>query len=212
MRYIDIDSWSRSKQYNFFKQMDYPHFNICANVDITNLYDFVKKEKRSFFRTMVYVASRAANEIEEFRYRIREDKVVVHEFVHPSFTVLTESESFSFCETKYNSSLNLFDSEAYRRMNEVQKEIYLEDEPGRDDFLFITSIPWVSFTSFTHPINMNNPDSVPRLAWGKYFEENGRMKLPFSVQVHHALMDGVHVGKYFERLQKLLDRPEEYLR
>ncbi|WP_428866904.1 CatA-like O-acetyltransferase [Clostridium sediminicola] len=52
---------------------------------------------------------------------------------------------------------------------------------------------WVSFTSITHPIQMNPVHSVPRIAWGKYFEENGKIKLPLSVQVHHSLVDGIHV-------------------
>jgi chloramphenicol O-acetyltransferase len=29
--------------------------------------------------------------------------------------------------------------------------------------------------------------------------------LPFSVQVHHALIDGYMVGKYIEKLQNFLD-------
>jgi len=46
---------------------------------------------------------------------------------------------------------------------------------------------------------------VPRLAWGKYFEENGKILLPFSVQAHHSFVDGIHMGKYYECLQKYLN-------
>jgi chloramphenicol O-acetyltransferase len=35
--------------------------------------------------------------------------------------------------------------------------------------------------------------------------QNGKIMLPFSVQVNHAFVDGVHVGKYVGRLQHFLD-------
>jgi chloramphenicol O-acetyltransferase type A len=35
--------------------------------------------------------------------------------------------------------------------------------------------------------------------------------MPLSVQGHHGLMDGLHAGRYFARVQELLDRPEEFV-
>jgi len=69
----------------------------------------------------------------------------------------------------------------------------------------------VSFTSFAHPTHLHPVDSVPRLAWGKRFEEGGRLKMPLSVQGHHALMDGLHMGQYYERVQEYLAEPEQAL-
>ena len=48
---------------------------------------------------------------------------------------------------------------------------------------------------------------MPRFAWGKFFEEGGSLKMPLAVQVHHALMDGVHVGKFYARMQEYLSEP-----
>ena len=48
-------------------------------------------------------------------------------------------------------------------------------------------------------------DSSPKISWGKYFEQGGRTLVPFSVQVHHGLMDGYHVGRYYGEVQRLLD-------
>jgi chloramphenicol O-acetyltransferase type A len=69
-------------------------------------------------------------------------------------------------------------------------------------------IPWVSFTSFKHPMNLQAGDSVPRFAWGKIFPEGEFLKMPLDVQGHHALMDGAHLGKFYAELQDLLDQPE----
>lgn len=211
MKFIDIENWNRKDHYNYFKQLDYPHFNVCANIDITRFYRHIKGNKLPFFISMLFVSSKAANSIEAFRYRIREDRVIEHETVSPSFTVMTESEVFNYCTALFIDEFNGFRINASKEIEKAKKRVNLEDEPGRDDLLYVTSIPWVSFTSITHPIQMNPADSIPRISWGKFFEENGKIKLPLSVQMHHALADGMHVGKYFNLIQEILDSPEKYL-
>ena len=62
-----------------------------------------------------------------------------------------------------------------------------------------------------HPIHWSPVDSVPRFAWGKFFEEGQSIKMPLSVQGNHALMDGLHAGKYYAELQDYLDNPESIL-
>jgi chloramphenicol O-acetyltransferase len=35
--------------------------------------------------------------------------------------------------------------------------------------------------------------------------------MPFSVEVHHAMMDGITVGRYLDRLQEVLLNPAGYI-
>lgn len=211
MKVIDIENWNRKDHYNYFKQFDYPHFNVCANLDITRFYRYIKENGLPFFISMLYVSSKTANSIKEFRFRIREDKVIEHETVSPSFTVMTESEVFTYCTSQFTDEFNSFRTNTSKEIEKAKKSAGLEDDPERDDLLYITSIPWVSFTSITHPIQINPGDSIPRISWGKFFEENGKMKLPLSVQAHHALVDGMPVGKYFNMIQEILNDPAKYL-
>ena len=44
-----------------------------------------------------------------------------------------------------------------------------------------------------------------RISWGRWFWLGDRLLLPFSVQAHHALVDGVHLGQFIDALQKKLD-------
>jgi chloramphenicol O-acetyltransferase type A len=87
----------------------------------------------------------------------------------------------------------------------------LEDEPGQDDLLFLSCIPWIDFTFISHPIHMHPVDSVPRITWGKFTTRDGRTEMPVAVQVHHGLMDGYHVGEYYTGLQRLLDTPASWM-
>jgi len=211
MRYIDMQTWSRREHFEVFSAFDYPHFSMCANVDLTTFYPVAKQCGFSFTVAIVYVLSRASNAIPEFRYRIRAGKVVEHEIVHPSATILTNEDLFSFCTFDYIENFSEFAAGAAERIAYMQEHPTVEDEPGQDDLLFMTAIPWVSFTSFMHPLHLHPADSVPRFAWGKFFEDGELLKMPLSVQGHHALMDGIHMGRFYAEVQDYLHHPGSVL-
>ena len=54
-------------------------------------------------------------------------------------------------------------------------------------------------------------ESIPRIAFGKFIKEGERIFLPISVEVHHALMDGLHVGRFMMRLEEMLANPQQYI-
>ncbi len=211
MREIDMRTWPRREHFELFNTFNHPHFNMCANVDLTAFFPFVQQRGVTFTVGIVYVISRAANATLEFRYRIRADKVVEHDIVSPSVTILVDNDLFSFCTIDYLEDFTEFAIKAAETISHVKQHLTLKNEPGRDDLLFMTALPWVSFTSFTHPMNFHPADSVPRFAWGKFFEEGGSLKMPLSVQGHHAVMDGLHMARFYAELQEYLDHPGTFL-
>lgn len=211
MRILRPQELPRRKHFEFFRTFDHPHFNICADVDLTTFQGVAKELGASFTVGLVYMIARTANEIPEFRQRIRSDTIVEHDSVHPSATILGEGDLFGFCFVEYGETFGPFAIRAAEAIERVKREPTLVDEAGRDDLLFMTAIPWVSFTSFAHPMNLDPPDTIPRFAWGRARSHEGSTLMPLSVQVHHALMDGIHVGRYFERLQGNLNRAAELL-
>ena len=207
---IDMDTWPRRDLYQLYGSMDYPYFNVCSNVDVTGIYNYARDRKLGFFQVSVYALTAAANVIPEFRCRIRDDKIIEHEKVHPSFTVLTDDKLFGFCEAEYCDDFDRFYQEANLQMQNAKKNPSLSDKPGRDDYLFMSCVPWIAFTSISHPVPLNPPDSVPRISWGKYVLEDDRVVMPVSVQVHHGLADGYHTGEFFNNFKKIIDRPSEF--
>ncbi|MCD6312049.1 MAG: chloramphenicol acetyltransferase [Elusimicrobia bacterium] len=211
MKYIDIDNWKRKKHFEFFSAMDYPQFSLCADVDVTVTREYVKKNAVSFFKAVLYMVSAAANDVPELRQRIRGKKVVEHDAVHPSFTMLMENEIFSYCFVEYSGGFSEFEKRTAEAMENTEKNPGIED-PERDDLLYITSIPWVSFTNITHPIHMHPADSVPRISWGKFYKRGDNLLMPVSLQAHHALVDGLHSGRFYNGLQEKLNNPGEVLK
>jgi chloramphenicol O-acetyltransferase type A len=71
--------------------------------------------------------------------------------------------------------------------------------------IYYTTIPWLSFTQIVHPDHDGFKSTIPKIAFGKIFKSCLDSMIPVSVSVHHALMDGYHVGKFYEILQELFD-------
>lgn len=177
-------------------------------MDITHTLKQIKADGLHFTATMVYLISRTANAIPCFRQRIRGGEVVEHDLVHPSFTILTQvSDTFSFCAVPYQKKYPDFVADAQAAISRMQMEPSFEDEAGRDDYLYLSALPWLKFTGLNHAMHYSPVDSVPRIVWGKYYEQADRTLLPFSIQAHHALVDGRHVGEYCEHFEMLAAKP-----
>ncbi len=212
MRIINLENWPRREHYLFFKEFESPHFSLCVEMDLTNFLPVIKNAKISFTAVIMYLVARAANSIPEFRQRVREGNPIEHEVVHPSATILTKDELFTFCTVEYQADFKEFVRITEEEISRVKSTPSLEEKFLEDNMLFMTSIPWVSFTSFMHPIRLNPADSVPRFAWGKYFKDGEKIKLPLSVQGHHAVMDGIHAARFYDQIQTLLDHPQKFIK
>jgi len=204
MKYIEFENPHRQKHFDFFNQMNHPHFNVTANVEITAYFNFIKKKEYSMTPAIVYLITKAAIQTKEFRWRIRENNIVEHATLSPSFAVYTDvADVFSFCTVDFHDDLESFLQIANKESEKMKENPSFEDEEGRDDYLFLSSLPWISFTGFQHAMPYHPTDSVPRMTWGKFIIEDKRILMPLSVQVHHAIVDGRHVGQYFEAIERI---------
>jgi len=211
--YLDIETWHRRQHFEFFKSFDNPFFNICANVDVAPLVGLTRAAKSlSFFLTYLFLSMKAANEVEPFRYRLRGDRVFVHDRIHAGTTLLLADESFTFVYFDYDSDFEVFHARAEAAVASAQAGASrLDQRDGEDDLIHHSVIPWIAFTSFSHARNWRRLDSIPKIVFGKRHENGERILMPVSVEVHHALMDGLHVGRYFEKFESYCANPRSAL-
>lgn len=210
--YLDLATWPRKQHFDFFRGLDNPFFNVCVPVDVTALRAFVRAEGLSFFLGALYLSTRAANAVESFRYRLRGDRVLIHDVIHPGSTVLQDDETFTFGYFEHTDDFRRFHEESSKVLDRIRSGPQpLEPSGGRDDLIHYSVLPWLPFTSFAHARNWGGEDSVPKIMFGKVFEQESRQRMPVSVEVHHALMDGLHVGHYFERFEADLAEPARVL-
>jgi chloramphenicol O-acetyltransferase type A len=208
-RPLDLDRWPRRQHFDFFRGYDLPFFNVCAEVDATALAEVCASPGGPrFFIASLYLSLKAANEVEEFRYRLAGDGVAVHDVIHGGSTVLRPDQTFVFAYFDFDLDFGRFHARAAEVLEQASTgSPVLTPRPDRDDLIHYSVIPWVSFTSFAHARALRRGDSVPKIVFGKHHESGGRRRMPVSVEVHHGLADGLHVGRFFERFQRHLDEP-----
>lgn len=202
---LDIDGWPRKSTYEFFRNFEDPFINITANVDVTSLYQFSKKNSLSFALTALFCSLRAANEIREFRIRLFEGRLVEFETIHATQTILNSDETFSFSYFEMKDDVFEFDSFGKAALAKYKGLRSFDVEVGRCDLIYYSVVPWVSFTSIKHATRHDNTQTIPRIVFGKMFEEGAVRKMPMSVEANHMIMDGIHVGKFFVRFQEIAD-------
>jgi chloramphenicol O-acetyltransferase type A len=211
-RYLDLENWPRRELFEFFVEYTNPYFNVCTHVDVTKLVELVRKRPGLRFSIAIhYFALRIANEIEPFRYRLKDGKVFVYDVINGGTTVLLPNETFSYAYFDYDRDFEKFVSGMGKAVDDLRNGDGALKPTMRDDLIYHTTLPWFSFTSFAHARNQGRGESIPRLVFGKYTREEERLMLPISVEVHHALVDGLHVGQFLTRLEEALAAPETFI-
>ena len=82
---------------------------------------------------------------------------------------------------------------------------FIDQTEEGDELIYMSCLPWLDLTGCTHERNLDIDDMIPRITWGKIMAQNGRETLGMSVEVNHRIIDGVHIGRFYEGLQKIID-------
>lgn len=220
-RYLDTEAWARRDAFEFFRAFDKPYFNVCVRLDIAPLKAAADAIGPGLlWRAYHYLALRLANELAPFRLRLEAGRVRIHPRVNGSSTVLRDDGSFTFADldlpgTGDDAEPPTFDAFATQVAASVAAARHLrppfEPRPEDQARIHFTTLPWLHFTSFSHARNWGREDSIPKLAFGRIENDGPRAWLPMSVEVHHALMDGLHVGQFVQGFEAALREPAAWL-
>lgn len=202
-----IGNWNRREHFEFFNQFDDPFFGIVAEIDCTNAYNNCKNNSIPFSLYFHYQAIVAVNQTEEFRYRIKNDEIIIFDAIHVTTTIGRDDNTFSFSFIPFTPTLNEFVDlariEIYRIKN--SSGLGLDDNTGRLDVIHFSTVPWIRFTGITHPLNFKFKASIPKITFGRYFHRNDRIIMPVSINAHHGLMDGFHISQFLQLFEQLMN-------
>lgn len=201
----DIDNWNRKNVFDFFITYDDPFFGITSTIDITNLYKFCKAKDHSLNLAILYFSTYTANALPNFRLRLLNGKVVLFDHIDCGTTVLHSDETFSFCFIDFKPTFSEFEWLGKELINKQLKEKKLDPKSELLNVIHYSTIPWTSFSSIKHAKKMGISDSIPKITFGKYFKNGEKLILPLSIEVNHALMDGIHVGQFLTQFQDTIN-------
>lgn len=203
---IDIENWNRKEAYNNFLENIPCTYSMSTNLDITNIIGKIKKNNFKFFPVILYAITKSVNLHKEFRMNIDENgNLGYYSFSNPCFTAFNEeTENFKEVWTEWTEDYNKF-LENYDTDMKNFKEKNISKASIPQNMFNVSCIPWVSFTGFNLNLQRGYGYLLPIFTIGKYTEENGKISLSISVQVHHAVCDGYHLSKFIIDLQNILN-------
>ena len=192
--------WPRAEHFKFFLPFNQPYFNVVLDLEIKTLFDFAKTNQLSFTACYLYCLHQAVARYAPIRYRIVDEQPVEVENIALSTVFLKDDESFRFVPLK-----NQDDIKAFHQHYVKQKQLYLNktlinplflETAERVEQIYISILPWFKFTGFKHAEHTPISSGIPKIVFGQYQQEQGVM--PISIEVHHALMDGLHISQFID--------------
>lgn len=208
---IKLETWERKEHYLFFKDLELPSFSITIQAEITEALKISKENKISLHAIILYSTLKAVNSIPSLKWRIENDQVAEYDTIHSAATHLPKGKklySNTFCE--YNPDFKQFSENLKQAIAESEHNPTLYVTGSRQDVAYISALPWINFTSITNPLTSLKKDSVPRFVWGKYQKEKDKTTLPYAIQFHHSLADGIDAAQFFETFQKEVNNIENF--
>lgn len=206
MDVIDRKSWPREEHYRFFAPMSHPFYSLTFPIDVTALRQYAKREGLSFYAALVFVVTKAMEDVEEFRLRDRNGVVVRHDHLIPSFTDLKpESALFQIVTLEAGDDLTEFCTRAKAKAA-AQSEFITAGAWDEDQLVYFTCLPWFPITALTNERDVDPSDTIPRVSWGRWEERDGRTILSLSLELNHRLLDGYHVGQLYQALVRRLEK------
>jgi chloramphenicol O-acetyltransferase type A len=151
----------------------------------------------------LYASLRAANTVDAFRQRIENGQPVEYDTVHLSTTIARPDGTFGFSFTEFSDDFEKFVAGGISESERIKKSNELFSGHSENDVIYYTVLRGVTFMSDYQPYQAGS--SVPFLVFSETFIENGIRKMPHSIHVNHALVDGQHVSLYIQLFQQFLN-------
>lgn len=211
MRYttIDLKAWDRGNLFQFYIDKMRIVMSLTVDIDVTNLKIYAKKKGVDFYPLMLWVVSKTVNAHDEFKYSWdTEGNLIKWDYVSPSYTDFhSEDETFTKMVTEYSEDLFAFCSRVQTDRERYQNDrAVLENQPL--NFFDVSCLPWVKYKHFDVHVFDEGKFLAPVVTWGKYEQENGRLMMPLTMNIHHAVADGFHLSRFFNEVQELINTLE----
>lgn len=203
-RAIDWESYPRKAHFAYFSAMADPYAGVTAPVDVTGFLAACRERRVPFFLSFLWCAGRAANAVPQLRQRIVDGRPVEFSSCDTSHTVLRADGTYCYCRLDCTRPFGEFLPQAVGRQEQAKAGGDLDDGEDALSLLFVSTLPWVGYTALRQPAPAP-ADSNPRITWGRYDEAGGRIAMPVTLLVNHALVDGAHMGRFYQVLEEELE-------
>lgn len=203
---LDMAAYARRAHFDYFRSLAYPYVGVTEAVDVTDAVRFCRERGISFFLTFLHAAALAADDVPEFRRRIRDGGIVEYDRCPTSHTEPLEDGTYCYCTVHHHLPFDEYIRQAEAARARSRAAASIEEDEDAESMYFVSALPWLHYSALIQPV-AGGDESNPRISWGKYAADaQGRLMMPVTVLVHHALADGLHLGLFYEGLRRQLQQ------
>ena len=200
---VDYKNWDRKELFELYTTSLKIVMNLTVDIDVTNIVNFAKANEYKFYPCMIWAVSKVVNATDCFKYAVKDGKVIKWDYVSPSFTDFnSQTKKFNKFVSEYNSDFKTFYQTCQSDREKYSSVLgFIPNQP--ENVFDITCLPWVYYKNFTMHIE-TDARFFPVISWGKYVSENGRYKMPVTIDLNHAVGDGYDASKFFTDLENFI--------
>lgn len=203
---VDLESWDRAAQFRFFRGFERPHYATTVRMDVSALMANRKAGGLSPFRHTIWAIGAGLHAVPELCMRFRGDQVTRYRRLLLSPTIPLDNGDFRYTYMAWNPARDHFDIHAKDKIAEVRAGAPLNANDGTiEDVAYLSCLPWLDYTALDNALP-HADDCIPRVSWGKIVPKGEGFDMAMTLQVHHALVDGLQVARFFEATGEALAR------
>lgn len=203
---INKETYYRKGVFRHFSEDCKCSTSMTARIDVTNLVRYSKESNTKFYINFLYILSKVLNSRDDYKmgYLYQTNELICYDVINPTQYIFHEdTETCTPVYTNYDENYEKFYDNALKDIERAKKtREYMLDMENHPNWFDASYIPWLSYDS----LNIELPDGylffAPIINWGKYREENGKLLMPVSVRLNHAIADGYLVANVFRLLEE----------
>ena len=203
---INKDTYYRKGVFRHFSEDCKCSTSMTARIDLTDLVNYSKHSGTKFYINFLYILSKVLNSRDDYKmgYLYKTDELICYDSINPTQYIFHEdTETCTPVYSTYTEDFDLFYKNALEDINRAkQTREYGLDMENHPNWFDASYISWLSYDS----LKIELPDGylffAPIINWGKYREENGRLVMPVSVRMNHAIADGYLIANVFRLLEQ----------
>ena len=216
-RVINKETYYRKGVFRHFSEDCKCSVSMTSRVDVTRLVEVSKKTGTKFYVNFLYLLTKVLNSRDDYRmaYLWQTEDIICYDVINPTQYVFHEdTETCTPVYSNYDPDYKTFYDNALADVEKAKlTREYGLDPANHPNWFDASYISWLSYDS----LNVELPDGYlyfqPIINWGKYREEDGKLMLPLTVRMNHAIADGYLVAKVYKLLDEEIAKfADDYMR
>lgn len=196
---------------NPFINFQSSRYTMSARINVKNMWNWCHEHDRSFFIMSLGCLMNAVNEVQAFKRRIIDGKVIEYDYLEAISPIMDEDNEI-YKEMRVETPQNFKNMDEWHDyVKNLSKDILKDQKEGftlemekrdSENIVNFSCIPWVDFDSITSCI-VTGRQIQPLISWGKV---NENYEMTVSITVNHIFVNGRELGYFYEKAQKEFEK------